>query len=149
MFTACVAADSDPATPTLKAHAGDKVMINIFGAHNEQNQVFNLDGHQWRRHMDQQGSDMIDAEQFGGAEYIQAKINAGGTYSNPGTYLWLNARTPYQQAGQWGYFKVLPAGDRSLLPLGKVSPKGKKTASKPTEEEQSASNEIDDRLSMR
>ena len=99
--------------------------------------------------MDQQGSDMIDAEQFGGAEYIQAKINAGGTYNNPGTYLWLNARTPYQQAGQWGYFKVLPAGDRSLLPLGKVSPKGKKTASKPFEEEQSASNDIDDRLSMR
>ena len=51
MFTPCVAADSDPATPTLKAHAGDKVMINVFGAHNEQNQMFNLDGHQWRRHM--------------------------------------------------------------------------------------------------
>ena len=149
MFTACVAADSDPATPTLKAHAGDKVMINIFGAHNEQNQVFNLDGHQWRRHMDQQGSDMIDAEQFGGAEYIQAKINAGGTYNNPGTYLWLNARTPYQQAGQWGYFKVLPAGDRSILPLGKVTPKGVKTASQPFEEEKSASKDIDDRLSMK
>ncbi len=42
MFTACVAADQDPATPTLKAHAGDRVMINIFGAHNEQNQMFNL-----------------------------------------------------------------------------------------------------------
>ena len=149
MFTACVAADSDPATPTLKAHAGDKVMINIFGAHNEQNQVFNLDGHQWRRHMDQEGSDMIDAEQFGGAEYIQAKINAGGTYNNPGTYLWLNARTPYQQAGQWGYFKVLPSGDRSILPLGKVTPKGVKTASQPFEDEKSASKDIDDRLSMR
>ena len=149
MFTACVAADSDPATPTLKAHAGDRVMINIFGAHNEQNQVFNLDGHQWRRHMDQEGSDMIDAEQFGAGEYIQAHINAGGTYNNPGTYLWLNARTPYQQAGQWGYFKVLPSGDRSILPLGKVSPKGVKTASQPSEEEKSASKDIDERLSMR
>jgi hypothetical protein len=142
MFTACVAADSDPATPTLKAHAGDRVMINIFGAHNEQNQVFNLDGHQWRRHMDQEGSDMIDAEQFGAGEYIQAHINAGGTYDNPGTYLWLNARTPYQQAGQWGYFKVLPSGDRSILPLGKLSPKGVKTASQPSEEEKSASKVI-------
>ena len=131
MFTACVAAEGDPATPLLKAHAGDRVMINIFGAHNEQNQVFNLDGHQWRRHLDQENSDMIDAEQFGGGEYIQAFIKAGGTYNNPGTYLWLNARTPYQQAGQWGYFKVLPEGERSILPLGGASLKaGGKSASK-------------------
>jgi len=149
MFTACVAADSDPATPTLKAHAGDKVMINIFGAHNEQNQMFNLDGHQWRRHLNQEGSDMIDVEEFGGGEYIQAFFNAGGTYKNPGTYLWLNARTPYQQAGQWGYFKVLPSGDRSILPLGKATKKGVKTASQTSEEDKSASKEIDDRLSMR
>ena len=149
MFTACVAADSDPATPTLKAHAGDKVMINIFGAHNEQNQMFNLDGHQWRRHLNQEGSDQIDTEEFGGGEYIQAFINAGGTYNNPGTYLWMNARTPYQQAGQWGYFKVLPSGDRSILPLGKATTKGVKTASQPAEEEKSASTVKGDRLSMR
>jgi FtsP/CotA-like multicopper oxidase with cupredoxin domain len=149
MFTACVAADADPATPTLKAHAGDNVMINIFGAHNEQNQMFNLDGHQWRRHLNQERSDMIDVEEFGGGEYIQAYFNAGGTYKNPGTYLWLNARTPYQQAGQWGYFKVLPSGDRSILPLGKATTKGVKTASQPTEEEKSASKAGDDRLSMR
>jgi len=134
MFTPCVAADSDPATPVLKAHAGDKVMINVFGAHNEQNQMFNLDGHQWRRHMNQENSDMIDAEQFGGGEYIQAFFTAGGTYQNPGTYLWLNARTPYQQAGQWGYFKVLPAGERSILPLGGATPKGRKSASNPDDE---------------
>jgi hypothetical protein len=129
IFTPCVAAASDPATPTLKAHAGDLVMINIMGAHNEQNQMFNVDGHQWRRHLRQVGSDMIDVEEFGGGEWIQAEMTAGGTYSNPGTYLWMNARTPYQQAGQWGYFKVLPAGDRSVLPLGGASAKGVKSAS--------------------
>ena len=134
MFTPCVAADSDPATPVLKAHAGDRVMINIFGAHNEQNQMFNLDGHQWRRHMNQENSDMIDVEEFGSGEYIQAFFTAGGTYRNPGTYLWLNARTPYQQAGQWGYFKVLPQGERSILPLGSVTPKGVKSASNPEDE---------------
>ncbi|MBT5471257.1 MAG: hypothetical protein HOK41_11700, partial [Nitrospina sp.] len=53
------------------------------------------------------------------------------------------------QAGQWGYFKVLPSGDRSILPLGKVTPKGVKTASQPSEEEKSASKDKDDRLSMR
>ncbi len=132
MFTPCVAADNDPATPVLKAHAGDKIMINVFGAHNEQNQMFNLDGHQWRRHLNQEGSDMIDVEEFGGGEYIQAFLlnGAGGTYHVPGTYLWLNARTPYQQAGQWGYFKVLPQGDRSILPLGGATPDGLKSASR-------------------
>ena len=128
IFTPCVAADSDPATPVLKAHAGDRVMINVFGAHNEQNQMFNLDGHQWRRHLQQENSDMIDVEEFGGGEYIQAFITAGGTYRNPGTYLWLNARTPYQQAGQWGYLKVLPAGEKSILPLGDATPQGVKSA---------------------
>ncbi|MBT5550754.1 MAG: hypothetical protein HOJ79_09780, partial [Nitrospina sp.] len=149
MFTACVAADSDPATPTIKAHAGDNVMINIFGAHNEQNQMFNLDGHQWRRHLNQENSDMIDVEEFGAGEYIQAFFNAGGTYKNPGTYLYLNARTPYQQAGQWGYMKVLPSGDRSILPLGKATVKGVKTASQPDEADKSASKVGDDKLSMR
>ena len=138
MFTPCVAADSDPATPTLKAHAGDRVMVNVFGGHNEQNQMFNIDGHQWRRHLNQENSDMIDVEEFGGGEHIQAFFTAGGTYQNPGTYLWLNARTPYQQAGQWGYLKVLPAGERSILPLGSATPKGVKSASNPE----------DDRLSM-
>jgi len=141
IFTPCVAADSMPATPTLKAHAGDKVMINVFGAHNEQNQMFNLDGHQWRRHIKQDGSDMIDVEEFGGGEYIQAYLlnGAGGTYHVPGTYLWLNARTPYQQAGQWGYFKVLPKGDRSILPLAGAGVDGKSAQAEPQ----------DDRLSMR
>jgi hypothetical protein len=77
---------------------------------------------------------MIDVEEFGGGEYIQAFFKAGGTYNNPGTYLWLNARTPYQQAGQWGYFKVLPAGERSILPLGDATPKGVKSANSQTDE---------------
>jgi len=65
--------------------------------------------------------------------------------------LWLDARTPYQQAGQWGYLKVLPSGDRSILPLGKATIKGVKTASQPNEneEDKSASKLRDDRLSMR
>jgi hypothetical protein len=56
---------------------------------------------QWRRHLNQNGSDMIDVEEFGGGEWIQAFLRSGtgGTDPNPGTYLWLNARTLYQQAG--------------------------------------------------
>lgn len=73
---------------------------------------------------------MIDVEEFGSGEYIQAHLlqGAGGAWNIPGTYLWINARTPYQQAGQWGYFKVLPKGDSSILPLGAVTPQGVKAA---------------------
>jgi len=28
-----------------------------------------------------------------------------------------NQRLPYSQSGQWGYLRVLPAGDQRLLPL--------------------------------
>ena len=74
---------------------------------------------------------MQEATLVGGGEHIQAYLmnGAGGTYHLPGTYLWMNARTPYQQAGQWGYFKVLPSGDRSILPLGGATPKGVTSAS--------------------
>ena len=32
--------------------------------------------------------------------------------------LWSNARLPYTQSGQWGYLRVLPAGDSRIQPLG-------------------------------
>ena len=32
-------------------------------------------------------------------------------------HLWKNQRPAYMHAGQWGLFKVLPAGDRQILPL--------------------------------
>ena len=89
-----------------------------------------MDGHQWRLHLNREGCDRIDVQEFGAGEYIQAFVNAVGAYSNPGTYLWLDSRTPYQQAGQWGYCKVLPAGERSILPLGGAAPKAGKTAAK-------------------
>jgi hypothetical protein len=43
----------------------------------------------------------------------------------------------------------LPSGDRSILPLGKATVKGVKTASQPKEEEKSASKAENDKLSMR
>jgi hypothetical protein len=35
----------------------------------------------------------------------------------PGDYVYSNQRWPYSQSGQWGYVRVLPAGDTRLLPL--------------------------------
>jgi hypothetical protein len=30
---------------------------------------------------------------------------------------------PYAQAGQWGYLRVLPAGDRKIIPLNSGGPR--------------------------
>jgi manganese oxidase len=32
--------------------------------------------------------------------------------------VWSNNRLPYAQSGQWGYLRVLPAGDSRIQPLG-------------------------------
>ena len=132
MFTPCVTAGEDPATPTITAHAGDPVRIHVFGAFNEQNQIFSLEGHEWPLKPDMVGADMLSSEEFGSGEYVEAYIKegAGGPYHIPGTYIWQNHRMPFAQAGQWGYIRVLPAGDRRILPLNSGGP-GKQQAEIP------------------
>jgi len=56
---------------------------------------------------------------------------AGGPYQIPGDYVWANARLNYQQAGQWGYLRVLPTGDQRILPLGAAMPSAKRVDSHP------------------
>jgi manganese oxidase len=117
MFTPCVAASADPATPVVQAHAGDKLRIHVFGAFNEQNHVFSLEGHEWPLKPTMRGSDLQSATQFGGSENLDVYTTAGGPFHLPGTYIWQNHRLQYTQAGQWGYLRVLPKGDQRILPL--------------------------------
>jgi FtsP/CotA-like multicopper oxidase with cupredoxin domain len=127
MFTPCVAGEAEPATPTIMAHAGDPVRIHVFGAFNEQNQVFSLEGHQWPLKPDMEGADLLSSSEFGASENLDVylKEGAGGPFHLPGDYLWQNHRMPYAQAGQWGYLRVLPVGDRKILPLNGAEPGGK------------------------
>jgi hypothetical protein len=125
MFTPCVTGESEPVTPTILAHAGDPVRIHVFGAFNEQNQIFSIEGHEFPLKPNMEGADMLSSEEFGGSENLDAYIKegAGGPFHIPGDYVWQNHRMPYAQAGQWGYLRVLPVGDRRILPLnsGEVS----------------------------
>ncbi|HET6370367.1 MAG TPA: hypothetical protein VFG95_04180, partial [Nitrospiria bacterium] len=135
MYTACVAAESEPATPTIMAHAGDPVRIHVFGAFNEQNQIFSIEGHEFPLKPNMEGADMLSSEEFGASENLDVYIKegAGGPFHLPGDYLWQNHRMPYAQAGEWGYLRVLPVGDRSILPLNSASEPGGKTAGLPQE----------------
>jgi hypothetical protein len=131
MFQPCVAdKPEDPVTPIIVAHAGDPVRIHVFGANNEQNQMFSVEKHEWPIEPFMRGADQISVVEFSGSETIDAFLqSAGGPYRLPGDYVWSNQRLPYSQSGQWGYLRVLPTGDQSLLPLAGAAPGVKKADS--------------------
>ncbi|TLY33341.1 MAG: hypothetical protein E6K62_06865, partial [Nitrospirae bacterium] len=137
MFQPCkVDKPEDPVTPIIEAHAGDSVRIHILGANNEQNGIFGLEKHEWPIEPFMPGADVLSAVQFSGAEVIDAFIpSAGGPYKLPGDYVWGNQRLPYSQSGQWGYFRVLPAGDSRIMPLSKSDLGVQRADTRPTERE--------------
>jgi len=114
---------ADPVTPILEAHAGDPIAIHVFGAFNEQNGVFGVEGHQWPEEPFMPNADMVSNFEFGGSELLNAYFDAGGPYRLTGDYLYMNHRMAYMEGGEWGFLRVLPAGDRRILPLnGGVKP---------------------------
>ena len=137
MFQPCTAdKPEDPVTPLIEAHAGDPVRIHVFGANNEQNQMFSLEKHEWPIEPHMRGADQISVVEFSGSEAIDAFISsAGGPYQLPGDYVWSNQRLPYSQSGQWGYFRVLPADDPRLLPLKPGDVAVKKAESEPHDQQ--------------
>jgi len=120
IFQPCkVDAPEDPVTPTIEAHAGDPVRIHVIGANSEQNGMFQVEGHEWPIEPYMPGADMISVVEYAGSETLDVFLRqgAGGSSRVSGDYVWANARLNYLQAGQWGYFRVLPAGDQRILPL--------------------------------
>jgi hypothetical protein len=119
MFQPCKAdKPEDPATPIIESHAGDPVRIHVIGANNEQNGMFSVEKHEWPIEPHMRGADLISVVEFAGSETLDAFLpSAGGPFRMPGDYVWSNQRLPYSQSGQWGYLRVLPAGDQRVLPL--------------------------------
>ena len=134
MFQPCVVdKPEDPVTPLIEAHAGDSVRIHVIGANSEQNGMFQVEGHEWPIEPYMPGADMISVVEFGGSETLDVFLRqgAGGPTGIPGDYIWANARLNYQQAGQWGYLRVLPTGDQRILPLGATMSNAKRVESHP------------------
>ncbi|MEK7747709.1 MAG: multicopper oxidase domain-containing protein [Nitrospirota bacterium] len=107
----------DPVTPILETHAGDAVVIHVYGAFSEQNSVFGVEGHEWPEEPFMKGADLVSNLEFGGSETMNVYLNAGGVYSLSADYVYTNHRMAYQEAGQWGFLRVLPLGDKRILPL--------------------------------
>jgi len=77
----------------------------------------------WRR---SSPSTLVTASSCSHSEVINAYLHggAGGPNKVVGDYLWKNQRPAFMNAGQWGVFQVLPAGDRRIQPL---TPQGPET----------------------
>lgn len=121
MFQPCkVDKPEDPVTPLIEAHPGDPIRIHVIGANSEQNGMFAVEGHEWPIEPYMTGADMISVVEYAGSEVLDVFIRggAGGPYRQVGDFLWSNQRLPYTQSGQWGYLRVLPAGDARIHPLG-------------------------------
>ena len=134
MFHPCaVDKPEDPVTPLIESHAGDPVRIHVIGANNEQNGMFSVEGHEWPIEPYMPGADMISVVEYSGSETLDVFLRqgAGGPYRLVGDYLWSNQRLPYTQSGQWGYFRVLPAGDQRILPLSKDEVGGRSAQAQP------------------
>jgi hypothetical protein len=114
----CVSEKGGVNTPLLEAHAGDSVLIHVFGGFSEQVGVFAIDGHEWP--VDRfRGAHQHSSFEFGGSSYIRVDLRggAGGPHQLPGDYVYMNHRPAYTDAGQWGILRVLPKGDKRILAL--------------------------------
>ena len=101
----------DPATPLLRAYAGDPVKVHVLGAPgSEQVHVFNLGGMSWPGDMYIYNSSQWQSRAVGPWEKIDIKISggAGGVGQVPGDYYYGDMRRAFTQAGMWGIFRVLP-----------------------------------------
>lgn len=117
----CVSEKGGVSTPIIEAHAGDKVLIHVFGAFMEQVGVFALDGHEWPEDS-AKGAHLHSALEFGGSSYLRIDLRggAGGPWQVPGDYVYMNHRPAYTDAGQWGLLRVLPKGDKRILALNPI-----------------------------
>jgi len=120
----CVKTGDQPVTPSIAAHVGDAVVIHVLGAFSEQIQLFSVSGHEWKHEPYMSGADLVSTMEFGGTEVINAWLHggAGGPNGIPGSYLWLNQRPGYLDAGHWGTLTVLDRDSRAILPLSRQAP---------------------------
>jgi FtsP/CotA-like multicopper oxidase with cupredoxin domain len=105
----------DPLTGVFEAFAGESVVFRALTANGAQLHVFNLEGHAWRLVHGQAGSNLVDAVTIGPGDAANAWVVAGGEGKSAadarGDYLWLDHRSPFEEAGIWGLLRVHDPAD--------------------------------------
>jgi hypothetical protein len=112
----------DPATPILRAYAGDPMVVHAIGAPgNEQTHSFSLGGLSWALDtlLDPNG-DYVETRGLAPMGVVDAHIagGAGGRGHNLGDYFYGDLRRPFTDAGMWGLQRVLdPTAGCPIKPL--------------------------------
>jgi hypothetical protein len=110
----------DPATPILKAYAGDPTKVHFLVAPgSEQMHVFNLGGQYWPFDPEIPDSQAIRSQGLGPYETFDAEITggAGGLARTRGDFFYGDLRRPFTQAGMWGLMRVMSDPSCPIRPL--------------------------------
>ena len=113
----------DPATPLVRAYAGDPLQIHAIAAPGgEQGHNLSLGGLSWPLDARIAHSDEIQDMGFGPWETVDATVigGAGGRIRATGDLFYGDLRRPFVQAGMWGLIRVIDPADvkADLKPLG-------------------------------
>jgi hypothetical protein len=112
---------NDPATPVYRTFAGDPVIFRLGIGASDQLHTFSIGGHvfpqepnMWNGTTDKR-SQLLSAGSYAAGETADIELvgGAGGTIRATGDYLFGDMRQPFNEAGIWGIFRVLPTGPAS------------------------------------
>jgi hypothetical protein len=109
----------DPDTPVFKAHVGDKVVFRVGVGASDQLHAFTLGGHIFPLEHYITGSSLLASRTMAAGEVLEVWPlgGAGGPSGYRGDYLYGDARQPFQEAGMWGVFRVLPTNSSQIASL--------------------------------
>jgi hypothetical protein len=110
----------DPATPLLRAYAGDPTKVHFLVAPgSEQMHVFGLGGQYWPFDPEIPLSQSIASQGVGPWETFDAELvgGAGGLARTRGDFFYGDVRRPFTQAGMWGLMRVMSDASCPIKPL--------------------------------
>jgi FtsP/CotA-like multicopper oxidase with cupredoxin domain len=117
----------DPATPLLRAYAGDPTKVHFLVAPgSEQMHVFGLGGQYWAFDPEISASQAIASQGVGPWETFDAEVagGAGGLARTRGDFFYGDVRRPFTQAGMWGLMRVMSDTSCPIKPLDGLDCKG-------------------------
>jgi len=111
-------AHGDPATPLLRAYAGDPVVVRTIGLVEHVGSLRFM-GHRFAAERFNTGGTITDAGTTGISERFDYILEggAGGPRRLPGDYLYYSSRSMEMQSGAWGIFRVHDRLQPNLRPL--------------------------------
>lgn len=110
----------DPATPLLRAYAGDPVRVHaLVASGSEQVQTFTLGGMAFPADPNIPGSLQLTHVAVGPMEAFNADVTggAGGTAHSVQDYAYGTGRLAFMQAGVWGLFRSMSDASCPIKPL--------------------------------